>query len=89
MTTAEIKRVRKALQLTAGENIIMAAAQSANGPGWSNSPIWVIVQDRNGNLCRRCLQPAEQSSVLRHSYAMLAEVQMFMMGQLKNSEVKR
>lgn len=44
-----------------GEHIVTAYAQAASGPGWSNSPIWVIVQAIDGTLRQECLQPDEQS----------------------------
>jgi len=43
-----------------GEHIITAFAQSASGPGWSNQPLWIIVQARDGTLRQECLQPEEQ-----------------------------
>src|SRR5438552_91090 len=41
--------------------IVTAYAESAAGPGWANSPIWVIVRRRDGNLRMECLQPDEQT----------------------------
>lgn len=45
-----------------GETVVTAFAERASGPGWANSPIWVIVRDLNGNLRQECLQPEEQTA---------------------------
>lgn len=55
-------------KLAKGEHIVTAFAETASGPGWSNTPIWIIVQDANGSLRRECLQPDEQSEWMRWLY---------------------
>lgn len=49
------------MKLQKGERIITAFAESANGPGWSNSPVFVIVQAINGELRTECIQPEDQT----------------------------
>lgn len=48
------------LNLKKGETIVTAFAETIRGSGFINSPVWVIIQDRDGNLRRECLQPSEQ-----------------------------
>lgn len=55
-------------------HIIAVVAEPASGPGWANTPLWVIVQDGNGQLRRECLQPDEQSDGIRVLYATAAAV---------------
>jgi len=49
------------MTLDDGDTILTAYAESARGPGWSNTPIWVIVRARTGRLRQDCIQPAEQT----------------------------
>jgi hypothetical protein len=44
------------------ETVLTAFAESASGPGWANSPIWVVVR-KNGTseYMVRCIQPGEQT----------------------------
>lgn len=62
------------MRLKQGEAIVTAYAQSASGPGWSNTPVWVIVRGADHNLREVCLQPGEQSEAMRFIYAIAAEV---------------
>lgn len=43
-----------------GDTIIVAWAEPAKGPGWSNRPIWVIIRDRQFKLRQECIQPEDQ-----------------------------
>jgi len=56
------------------DHIVAVVAEPASGPGWANTPLWVIMQDSNGNLRRGCLQPDEQSNGIRVLYATAAAV---------------
>lgn len=62
------------MKLQACDHIVAVVAEPANGPGWANTPLWVIVQDGNGHLRRECLQPDEQSDGMRVLYATAAAV---------------
>lgn len=56
----EGKKLRRCLRLGENDRIVSAYAQPANGPGWSNAPLWVVVRDGDGRLREECLQPGEQ-----------------------------
>jgi hypothetical protein len=43
------------------DTIVCAYAERAAGPGWANSPLWVIVRNEDGKLRQEVLQPDEQS----------------------------
>ena len=62
------------MKLKEHDHIIAVVAEPASGPGWANTPLWIIVQDGNGQLRRECLQPDEQSDGLRVLYATAAAV---------------
>ena len=61
-----------AFRLGKGETIVTAYAQPANGPGWANEPLYVVVRDANGKLREECLQPREQGDRIRLLYDMAA-----------------
>ena len=66
------------------DEILTGYALPANGPGWSNSPFWVIVRNRQTGLIKEeCLQPEQQSPELRDWYVALAAVQARIMEILK------
>jgi hypothetical protein len=55
------------MKLAKGERVVCAWAERASGPGWSNFPVWVIVEDYYGEMHRECLQPHEQTAeILLH-----------------------
>lgn len=70
------------MKLTKGEGIVTAYAEAAGGPGWANTPVWVIVRGADGTLREECLQPNEQTPGMitlyvvsaAANYAMRAEV---------------
>lgn len=47
------------LKLKKDEKIVCVYAKKARGPGWGNSPLWVIVADRCHKLREECIQPEE------------------------------
>lgn len=49
--------------------IITAFAESAAGPGWANSPVWVVVKDGNGQIGLECIQPSEQTAEIATLYS--------------------
>jgi hypothetical protein len=49
------------------EYIVTAYAERACGPGWANSPIWVIVGSPDG-LRQECIQPSEQTPAMQTLY---------------------
>ena len=54
--------------LKPGDTLITAYAQPANGPGWTNTPLYLIVRGQDGNLREECLQPDEQPAEVRLLY---------------------
>lgn len=51
------------------EYIVTAYAEAASGPGWGNTPVWVVVCRKGTQDYRiECLQPDEQTSVMRSVY---------------------
>jgi len=58
------------MQIGKHEHIVTAFAEPASGPGWSNSPVWVIIKStEDGTLRMDCLQPAEQTSDIAIMYS--------------------
>ena len=53
------------LKLSEHDTIVTAYAESAHGPGWSNTPVWVIVRNGDGVFRQECLQPEEQTADMR------------------------
>jgi len=49
------------MKIEKNEYIITAFAQGASGPGWANTPIYIVVQDIYGKIRTECLQPTEQT----------------------------
>lgn len=58
--------------MTKDDYIITAYAERASGPGWANSPVWIIVRDGNGIIRQECLQPDEQSAEVLALYEVSA-----------------
>lgn len=56
------------MNLKDGDFIVTAYAESCAGPGWANTPVWIIVQDKEGKLRKECLQPDEQNETMRTLY---------------------
>lgn len=56
------------LKLKKGERVVTAYAETASGPGWSNTPLWVIIEDHNGYCRRACIQPKEFSIAIHTLY---------------------
>ena len=54
--------------------ILTAYADPANGPGWSNTPVWIVVQDDSGIIRMECLQPEEQTPAMQTLYCVSAAV---------------
>lgn len=73
------------LNLSNDDHIVAVVAEPASGPGWANTPLWVIVQDGNGKLRRECLQPMEQSEGMRLLYATAAEVHCAMVREVESA----
>lgn len=67
--TREQKATRKALHLADGDRIVCAFAEKANGPGWRNAPLWIVVQHTPTAKVRlEVLQPDEQGEAIAALY---------------------
>ena len=53
------------MKLESTDAIVTAYAEHCSGPGWSNSPVWVIVRDLQGNLRQECIQMRDQTAEMR------------------------
>lgn len=71
------------MKLNKNEYVVTAYASRASGPGWANTPLWVVIRDRVTGLFREdCIQPEQQTAGMRILYnvseqthaAMVAEV---------------
>jgi hypothetical protein len=76
------KKKRTGLRLRSGERVISAYAEPACGPGWSNRPFWVLVENREGSIRKQCLQPSEQPVDLARLYDLSALLHRMIMGGL-------
>jgi len=77
--TNEAKRNEDAVEplfrLSEHDRIVVAYARKASGPGWSNRPLWVIVEDRiTGRMREECIQPQQQSEEMWRMYDIAHEV---------------
>jgi len=63
-----MSKIKKLPWLRPGDYIVTAYAQRASGPGWSNTPLWVIVMDESKKLRQECIQPAQQDDAMRTLY---------------------
>ena len=57
----------KAINLGKYERIIAVVPQLACGPGWSNKPVWVYIEESDGRLRTECLQPEQQTMEMRQT----------------------
>jgi hypothetical protein len=52
----------KKIVLKKGEYVVAVVPEIAAGPGWANSPTWVIIKDPTDNSYREeCIQPEERT----------------------------
>jgi hypothetical protein len=72
------------VKLDAEETIVTAFAESAAGPGWGNSPVWVVVRARDHALRLECLQPDEQNREIRVLYGVSAATHAAMTKQVES-----
>lgn len=61
--------------LTEYDCIVCAYARKAGGLGWSNRPLWVIIEDRrNGHRREECIQPEDFTEEIMQLYDIASEV---------------
>lgn len=71
------------MNLSKTDHIVTAFATYEAGPGWANSPLWIIIKDVNGQLREECLQPEEQSREIRLLFPMAAQIHQQLKAELK------
>jgi hypothetical protein len=67
------------------DHVITAYAEPAHGPGWSNTPIWVILADSSGKLREECIQPEDQTHEMLILYRISAQVHKSMTSAIKSA----
>lgn len=72
-----------------GDRVVCAFAQKADGAGWANWPLWVIIRDRGGELREECLQPDEQTSEMQMLYKVSDVITCEMTKLVQNSLVRK
>ena len=69
-----------------GQDVIVTAyAQPCAGPGWGNSPIWVVVKNGDGKLREECIQPDEQTECMYKLYSVCAAAHSSLMYEIENA----
>ena len=68
--------------------IVTAYAEGAAGPGWANSPIWVIVRGLDGSLRQECIQPSEQTRDMVTLYGVSQAAHAGMCAAVRNAQGK-
>ncbi len=72
------------------EHVVAAYAEPAVGPGWANTPVWVIVRNnRDGTMRHECIQPDDQSRDMRALYRVASEIHAVMTAEAKQILEKR
>lgn len=71
------------------KTVVCAFANSAGGPGWSNSPVWVVLRDGDNKLSTVCLQPEEQSTLMMQLYIISENVNRMMSAEAERILQKR
>ena len=72
------------IPLSRTERIVTAYAEPAAGPGWANTPLWVIIEDgATGKVRQVCLQPSEQTAEMHTLYGFSSLAHSQMMGAVK------
>lgn len=56
------------------DRIVCVYAQNAAGPGWANTPLYVVYRDYEGNLRETSLQPKEQPFEVSWMYTVASAV---------------
>ena len=64
------------------ETVVTAFAETAEGPGWFNTPVWVVIRARDHTLRMECLQSEEQTSRMLTLYSVSAACHNSMKGAI-------
>ncbi len=71
------------MDLLKTDKVLYAYAKPSNGPGWFNTPVIVVVEDKDGFTKERYLQPREQTEMMRSLYNVSFEVFNLMLNECK------
>lgn len=77
------------MKLSDGETIVTAWAESASGPGWSNSPLWVLVRSADGRLRVDCIQPDKHTRDMATLYRVSQEAHLAMTRAVRTAAEKK
>ena len=72
------------MRLAKGQYVITAWAESAGAPETADTPVWVLLWMPVGEYRVVCLQPAEQTPLMREWYGIAAQVH----GKMKAEAVR-
>ena len=62
------------MKLKSTDSIVTVYAVMASGPGWANTPLFVIYRDGNGMLHEDAIQPEQQTREIRELFEIAALV---------------
>ena len=62
------------MNLKSTDSIVTVYAVMASGPGWANTPLFVIYRDGNGLLHEDAIQPEDQTKEIRTIFEIAAIV---------------
>jgi hypothetical protein len=71
------------MDLLKTDRVLYAYAKPCAGPGWCNTPIIVVVEDKEGVLKDRYIQPEEQTDVMRRIFNVSSELHSLMIDECK------
>lgn len=74
----------KPIELNRFENIVAIVPQNAFGPGWTNKPLWIYIENvAEGTYRRICLQVEEQSIEMQLLFNIGSVVHESLLGAVK------
>lgn len=78
------------MKLNKDEYVVTAYASRASGPGWANTPLWVVIRDRVTGLYREdCIQPEHQTAGMRILYGISEQAHMAMVAEVADFVSKK
>lgn len=78
----------KTIKLGNGERVVAVVPERCNGPGWSNSPVWVFVATNDGRLREECIQPNERTPQMHALFHAGEAMCVALMGAVPQRRVK-
>lgn len=77
------------MKLSQTDTVIAAVPQFIPLSGWTETPIWVIVQDGNGILRIECLQPKAQTIEMKYLFEVAEASQRILTGVIETKFKKQ